>query len=351
MSSEGAGDSSQESESGAVQRWDPARLLRRSDPAEARLSRGFLRCAPAKWFPGFATQWLPLAHSLGVEMRFIEARPQMTLPTGYAEAFRGLVDEEPIAICIDDPSVRVVLEALSPRATKAASAIALEYIARRFLASLSLAWTGPESSVVKFDRPIDPYEVTGHAAVKCVFQLTTGQVVLWLVLGPALVERLDWLWRRQIQSTAQGAGRATEKVTQLSLEVAQLAVPPALLGDYMRPQTVVDLETAITDLVVVRQGQRGIFPARAVNIGGNLGFEVLPGPVPSFTLPEGTTRVAVQLATFQVDGSGLAELGQVGALHDTGIKLSDLVQIVINGEQVAKAHLCTYEGRFAISIG
>ena len=59
---------------------------------------------------------------------------------------------------------------------------------------------------------------------------------------------------------------------------------------------------------------------------------------------------SVAAAVFRMDGHQMAELAQPQAAWDTGITLSDVVSVVINGEKVAEAHLCTFEGRYAITI-
>ncbi len=326
--------------------WDPQRVLRKLDPTEARYSRGFLRCRPEKWFPGVATQWLPLAHSLGVEVKVTEVKTVLVAPRTLRYGFAGTVDDEPVAMLMDEASYEALIEAITPGTVAQAAPIVVEYMARRFLSSLALAWSGPEASVVRFDPQINPLETPAAGAVKFAFEINGSAAVVWVVIGKLLLERLDGLWRRQVRSSAKGGAAAVD----LRLEIAQLAVPVSMLSDYTRSGSVIDLEVVATDLVTLRHSGKGWLPGRLCSIGGNLGFEVISGPVASPILPEGTTRLSIEVGAVKFDAVVLSEMAQVGAIWDTGIRFSDKVALAINAEKVADAALCLFEGRFAISV-
>jgi len=330
----------------ALGSWDPQRILRKLDPAEARYSRGFLRCRPEKWFPGFATQWLPLAHSLGVEVKVGEVKTVLNAPRTLRFGYAGTVDDEPVAMLMDEPSYDVLLEAVAPGSTTQAIPVVAEYMARRFLSSLALAWSGPQATVVRFDRHLNPFEVPSAGAIKFSFEINGGTASVWVVVGKLLLEKLDGLWRRQVRSSAKAGGSPVD----VHLEIAQLAVPVSMLSDYTRGGSVIDLEVVATDLVTLRHTGKAWLPGRLCSIGGNLGFEVISGPVASPVLPDGTTRLSIELATVKFDAALLSEMAQVGAVWDTGARLSDRAKLSINGEKVAEATLCLFEGRFAINI-
>lgn len=330
----------------ALNSWDPQRLLRKLDPAEARYSRGFLRCRPEKWFPSFATQWLPLAHSLGVEIKVLEVKPVLSSPRTLRFGFAGAVDDEAVAMLMDEPSYEVLLEAMAPGAVPQSGPIVAEYMARRFLSSLALAWSGPEASVVRFDRQVNPLDVPAVGAVKFSFEINGSSATVWFLMGKLLIERLDGLWRRQVRSSAKAGGGAVE----VHLEIAQLAVPVSMLSDYTRPGSVIDLEVVSSDLVTLRHSGKGWLPGRLCALNGALGFEVISGPVASPVLPDGTTRLSIELTSVKFDPALLSEMAQVGAIWDTGVRLSDKVMLTINGDRVADATLCLFEGRFAISV-
>lgn len=326
--------------------WDPRRSLRKMDPHEVRLSRGFLRCRPEKWFPAFPAHWLPLAHSLGAEFRVLEVKPGLLLPKGLATGFACSVDAEPLGIFLDDVSTNVVLEALIPGGSPQAARVVAEYLARRLLVSLESSWSGPESSVVRFESERSPFEVEPHGVVKLQFEVQRSSATVWLALGKGLVDRLDSLWRRQVRSVS----RIAESEGDVHLELAQLAVPPAALVDYLKSGSVIDLEVPATDQVIIRYAGRPMFLGRLGDVQGRIGVEVLPGSVPPSSVPDGTTRLSVASAIFKMEGSQVAELSQPGACWDTGVSLGDVVAVVINGEKVAEARLCLFEGRLAISV-
>ena len=327
--------------------WEPARALRSMDPNEVRLSRGLLRCRPEKWFPGVAAYWMPLAHSLGLTVKVSEVKAMSSLPADAVTTFVCSVDEEPLGIILDESSTSALLDAVVPGALPAARSVVAEYIARRLLTSLAASWSGPESSVVRFESEMNPDRVRGVASIKVAVKVNSDLCALWIVLGPQLADRLDGLWRRQLRSSArQASGRQ-----ELRMELVELAVPPTMLVDYLNPGSLIDLETPIGDTVTLRLGNKPWMTARLFEVNGNLGFEVLPGPVAPLVLPEGTTRLAVEFGVVEIDSAVVQELAQPGACWDTGLSLSDRVQMVINNERVADARLCCFQGRFAVNVG
>jgi len=336
----------EQSETVALVPWDPNKYVAQVEPAAARLSRGFLRCRPEKWFPGFGASWLPLAHSLGIEIKMIEVKPVMAAPRGLESGFAASVDDEPVSLYIDGESSRVLTEMVCPGAVENAKRVIEEYFARRLLTTLEMSWSGPESSVVRFNTEINPDELRQLGAVKLTVSLNGANCVIWILLGKLLVERLDGLWRRQVQASARQDGEGVE----LHLEIAQLAVPPSMLSDYVKSGTVIDLEVMMSDAITLSSHGKAWLPARLCNIGSQLGFEVRPGPVAPATLPDGTTRLSIEFGRIGLNAAQLSEVAQVGAVWETGLPLGEQVQIVINGEVVGSATLCTYEGRFAISV-
>ncbi len=328
-----------------LQRWDPNRYLRKLDPDLVRLSHGFLRTRPEKWFPGFAAQWLPLAHALGVELKIVEVQPLLSTPRNCDRGFGGTIDEEPLAIVWDQSSEQVISECIAPGSSGVAAEAILEYLSRRFLSSLALAWSGPESSVVKFDTSIDLKSIKESGAIKLGILLNNRPAHIWLSLGPQVVERLDGLWRRQIRSTSK-----QQIGGNVAIEIAQLAVAPSMLVDYIRPGTTIDLEVTVSDMVTLRLGNKSWLPGRLCDVDGRLGVEIISGTVPTLTLPEGSTRLSVDFGSFELDAGGMAELSQVGAVLATNVDIGASVSMVVNSDRVATAYLCTYEGRFAVTV-
>lgn len=334
------------SESALVAPWDHGRLVRKIDPREARLSKGFLRSKPEKWLPGFGTHWLPLLHSLGIDAKVAEVRPLAAPPAGLEVGFSASVDSEPLAVIMDQASARAIKDAILAGAPGGAGELALEYAARRLVSSLALSWTGPESSLVQYDPESDPKQIRPYACVKIALTVNGLPASVYLGLGKILVEKLDGLWRRQVQSTQKGAAAGDE----VRIECAQLTVPPAMLSEYLRSGAIIDLELPLSDSVVLRAGGRAWMSGKLCSVGDKLGVELAPAPPITPGIPEGMTRLAIEFGLVKLAGPALAELSQAGAVLETDIPLSDRVNLIISGERVGGASLCAYEGRFAIVV-
>lgn len=326
--------------------WEPAKYLRHFGAHQARLSRGFLQSKPAKWVPGFAMQWVPLAHSFGIDLRIKQVEPCIQAARQAGPAFSGTVDDEPIALLIEQEAAKRLLSTLAPGASAQAQNLLLEYLARRFLSSLALSWSGPESSVVLFDSSISPTHVREAAAVKVDLLLNDNPLSVWVLLGNFLAERLDGLWRRQVRSSV----KASEGPLELSLEIAQLAVEPSMLSEYTKSQAVVDLEVAMSERLVLRSKGNAWGVGNLCDVDGKLGVEITDDVIPAPRLPEGTTRMAIEFGRVKLQPSELVELSQKGAIWSSELPCSPLVNLMINDERVGMAELMVYEGRFAIKV-
>lgn len=338
-------ESGSENTAASLATWDPFRYLRRIDTKEVELSRGFLRCRPEKWFPGFAAQWLPLAHALGVEFRVSEIQAALSVPANFEIGYAASVDGEHICVMIDQPSAKALLDNVVSGGNTTARSVALEYLARRFISSLALSWSGPDSSTVLYDMKQDAQNVKTAGAVKFSFLINNNSCTVWLGLGLRMVQRLDGLWRRQLKSSNKNV-----EALKVSVEIGQLAVPQSTLSDYTGSGTVVDLEIPVSDMVTLRVADKPWLPAKLCNVDGNLAIEVIPGAVSNPALPEGTTRLSFRLANLNIDASSVTEITQMGAVYTTQQNLGNEVEMYINNEKIGEATLCVYEGRFAISV-
>jgi flagellar motor switch/type III secretory pathway protein FliN len=326
--------------------WEPQRSMRTLSADESRFARGFLRSKPGKWFPALTAHWLPLAHSLGVELQIEEIKPLLAAPAAAEVRFAGSVDGEPIALMCDLNTKAAILAGVVPSAMTSANDVVFEYLARRLLSSLGESWSGGESSMVLFDAEAQ-YKLGDLCGfVKLAGTANSNPFTVWIGLSRNLVERLDGLWRRQVQSTA----KITEGGGLLHFEVAQLAVPPTMLADYLRTGTVIDLEVLASETVQIRLGSKLWGLGKLVMVNNQFAVEMTGGMPVAPVLPEGTTRLAIEIGAQNVDAATLAELTQVGSVLLTEVPVSDSVQLVINGEGVGSAALCSYQGRFAITV-
>ncbi len=329
-----------------VQLWDPRRVLRRVSASDAALSLGFLRCRPEKWFPGFATHWMPVLHALGSDARISEIKTSLAKPTIGQFSAVGSMFGEHVVLSIDDEGARVLSEEIVPGGSDRSKGIVMEYLFRRLLASLALSWSGPQAAEVTVEHDVPPASVPIVGSVKIVFSMNSVSVSVWVGLGVKVVEILDGLWRRQVQSLSKLGGAPMS----VRIELAQLGVPPQMLAEYLTKGTVIDLEVKASDNVTVKLGSKPWMPARLVDVGGMFGCEMTPGALVVPPVTEGATQLGVEFGMVNLAGPRVAELGQGGAIFVTEIPTSGAVNLVINEEKVGVARLCVFEGRFAIEV-
>jgi hypothetical protein len=327
--------------------WDPARVARRIEPIEARLSRGFFRCKPEGWFPGLNAQWFTLAHSIGVELKVQEVRPLPVSQVPQGPIYGGLMDSDLLGLVFEKGAKEILGEIALPDSPQKSHDLVVEYLARRFLATLSQCWSGPKDEPFQYHSNVESLQVRAFGAVKLVALVNGRPITLWVVLGARLVERIDGLWRRQVQMKS----RNTFGEGAIHIEIAQLAVPPSLLSEYVKAGTVIDTQVPLSDTVILRVGVRPWLLARLCILSGNWAFEAISSNVPVPGIPEGTTRLSIELGQLGMNPVLYAECGQVGSVLETNIPATNRVNLVINGEKVGEGTLCTYKGGYALSVG
>lgn len=328
-----------------VQLWDPRHALKKVGAQDAALSCGFLRCRPEKWFPGFVNFWAPALHALGIEARLTDVRPLLPNSMEGLRTFIGEVAGEEITLSFEPTSLRALSEELVPGAADRAEALVLEYFVRRFFSSLSRSWSGGEEMAISFKSGAAQTGKT-VACIKMNLLLNNRPVTALVGLGQGVVDTLDGLWRRQVQSLSKVSGGPAS----VRCEIAQLGIPPQMLGEYLAKGTVIDLEVPASEMIALKLGHRPWMPARMVDVGGVFGCEITPGALVVPPIAEGATKLSVELGHCALDGARIAELAQNGAVLVTNVPLSPRVHLVINEEKVADGRLCVYEGRFAVEV-
>jgi flagellar motor switch/type III secretory pathway protein FliN len=325
--------------------WLPQEDIKEMSSREALLSKGFLRAQPEKWFPGLASRWLSLSHLCLSDFRLVGVQPTLEVPPSSLTSFFGTVDGEAITLSLDPDTVQIILDVLVPEARSPARKVTLEYVARRLFSSLAESWSGPVTSIFRFS-PTPPSSFDGFASIRLQFSLNGRPGSWWITLGSHTVTTLDGLWRRQVQSTSKGP----QEGGRVHFEIAQLAVPPTLLEEYLQSGTVIDLETRLTDKITLRVGPRPWAMARLVTVENTWAFEILPGAPAVTHPPAGTTRLSIEFEPLSLRGSALAELSQSGAVLTTDRPVNDRVLLAIDNQVIKGAVLQSYEGRFAITV-
>jgi hypothetical protein len=330
--------------------WSPENLLREVGEREVRASLGFLRCFPERWVPGLESEWGTFIHSFAVQLRVLKVRPLLELIALPGRSFHGSVDGAHLFIVFDNDAERNIVSALASGMFQGESVL-VDYLSRRFFTSIVSSWSGPTPKQARFFGETHPDFVNeklqeGGGVVRIELLINERPVGVSVVLDNTLFKQLDGIWRRQLRSTTN-----LEKGSyNVKIEVAQLAVQPALLADYTRSETSIDLEVPVTDLVTLKVGDKPWLIARMLRCENRLVFESVSAQILPRELPPGTTRVTVELPMISITDHDLVEFGQIGAMLLTEVPLENMVTLSINSEQVASAELGIYEGRLAVSI-
>jgi flagellar motor switch/type III secretory pathway protein FliN len=278
-----------------------------------------------------------------------EIKPTLSIPDDSWLCFRGALEDEAIVVAMDRQTAELVIQEVVPNVSGSLQTdLVIEYLIQRFMAILGMSQTASETAgALIFNGRCSPSEVSLMAAVKLSFSLNSSPCSVAVALGQEAVERMDRLWRRQVHSSI----RASQESGALRFEIAQLGVPPQLLSEYVTKGTIVDLEVAASDALTLRLGSKLFMPARMIQIDGKLGCQIVSGSAANLPVADGTSRLSVEIASVPVDPGVLAELGQVGAVLNTGRHLDNRVTLNINQEKVADATLCVYQGRYAVEVG
>jgi hypothetical protein len=335
------GDNSQ-----ALLAWKPEEQLEKVTNEKYELSLGFLQSRPERWFPGFSAQWLPLAHALGTTLKSVEITPIVLNELNKDYSFVGSVDGEPLAIMTDEVSAEHITNLFIPGSKPICRSILIEYLARRFMHSLAIAWGGGEIAQVKFENKLKIHAVHANAGIKLVFSSNGTNIHLTLALGSKLVKRFDGLWRRQLIANS----KLPSKSKKIQIELAHLTIPPTMLAQYLKSGTDIDLDQAVTDRVTLYSDGANWLPAKLVLIDQYLGFETQTGAVFSAAQPDGTTRLSIQFPEITLSPENIIELAQPGAIYKSEYELTDLVNLVVRNQKVGSGRLKVYEGRFAITV-
>lgn len=330
--------------------WSPFERLRTVSAEFAHYSSGFLRSRPERWVPNFASQWLTLAHSLGIELRVIEVVPSLRAPTNLGTLFVGSFAGESVGLAFDSESETSVIKAIAPDSPQVSS-LALEYVARRLFSSLVMSWNGPQQDKRSIFKGIvsqrsDQFLSGQEAGIKIGFSLDGRGGLIWISLSKALVEQFDGLWKRQVRSTS----KMPKEGAVLQVEVAQLGIPTDELSHYVVPGAVVELETPVTDYITLRVADRPWLMSRLCLVGNNFGLEISSKTASEPADVEGVQRVSIRLGDFHVDMNSLSECSQAGAILKTTLPANNVVKLYSNNAVIGRARLQTYGGSFALTV-
>lgn len=323
--------------------WEPIESLEAASAQEVRYSRGFLPSDPTRCLTGMAEHWLAFFLNLGTELRIFQVRKHLAYPQDLARITVLEANGESALVGIDESTQSAILATCASQLSEGAADVVLEYFERRFASSLTKAWSTPTPFVFRYPSAgwADEVEVIG--AIEVQGALAGRPVVFWFGLGPQLTDECDVRWREYVAAReATGGSAHDDRVHTVTAELAQLAVPPAMLIDYLRSGTVVDLEVPYDmSVALCLDGQpwgngelRQVNNLFAVEI---VDLDTTPAVTRSSKAADATTRVSVEIARVEIDAITRPEYEQPGALIATPRPAKGIASLVINGEVVASA--------------
>lgn len=332
--------------------WQPAQALTEPDSEEVRLCVGFLRADLSKFFGSFADDWLSLFHVLDVKVDNFEVQTVLEFPEDLERVMPIEVDGEAAVIGLDAATEKCLLDMVSKQYTDAGADIIIEYLERRFISTLCKSWSGsaPLNAVFIPQQNERSVEVVG--VVKLFFKLANTKCVVCVGLGPRLLSLLDRCWRDYVvQSQKTQVSRMdAKKERHVSFQLAEIAVPPAMLIDYLKAGTLIDLEVPVSDAVTLRLDGRKWASGRLCQFKGKFAVQIVDFDIRQSNIPSGNTHIQIEIAGASLDERTLLEHSSPRVYILTEEVLSPTASLIIGGEKVAEATIVEVNSRFALNV-
>jgi hypothetical protein len=230
--------------------WEPERLLQAFSSHQIRFHRGFTAVDPQKWFPALNAHWIPLFHTVGADFVVRGIQKDFSFPRDLPILFAIELDNEPAVLGLKRSCAQALTNAVAPGAQGAAAEVVLDYLERRFLSSLSRSWGG-EGPLSCQHVGNSPNLSSVAAVVQLSLTLSGDSCDVWLGVGPKALERLNSF---DVSDSKRDNVDSGGKVS-VSLDLAELLVPPELLIDYLRTGTVIGLELPVRPQVIIRANE------------------------------------------------------------------------------------------------
>ncbi|MCC6954505.1 MAG: hypothetical protein IT290_10335 [Deltaproteobacteria bacterium] len=342
-------DEQPSAENAEWQAWDPGRYLRTFSANEVRFSAGFMQLDFGALFPHLQSLWAPLFLSLGAQVQLHGIEKTFELPQNLKRKYVIEIDNELGMLALDSRAERAFANAVAPHSTGAAADVSLDYLERRLLATLTKTWGG--SSPVNFlhvsDRQNANVAVAGAVHLSLVVNGTGCDV--WFGLGARVMEKLDNSARAEGES---GPPRRSSHAPKdlITIELAELFVPPELLIDYLRSETIIGLDLPVRTDVIVRLNDEPWALGRLGQYRSKFAVEMVDFNPESIEDSAGNTRLRVELVRLELEVAQRKELEHRGAVLLSDVETSPNSTLVISGESVGEAIVGTIGGQFALNV-
>ncbi|MCB0360380.1 MAG: hypothetical protein KDD44_12115, partial [Bdellovibrionales bacterium] len=232
-----------QSSEGTFEGWDLTQEIPELDVYDVRYSRGFLRAPFDAWFGDVRADWQPLAERLGIELENFSLRRGFVFPENVGRVVPVEFGGEIGVIGLEDASANALLRVFGSGVDESAEDLLLEYLERRLLSTLSAVWRSDTQFTTSYLAPdeVESVEIVGVLTVHCTFG--GNPLSVHFGLGPRMLEFFDLRHRREfVASQLLDSDALDSETVELSVELVELNVEPAMLVDYMRSGTAISLD-------------------------------------------------------------------------------------------------------------
>jgi hypothetical protein len=331
--------------------WQPEKVLPYLEPSEARYGSGFFCIDPIALVPTIASQWIPLAHTLGIEATLLECQAVASMPSGLTSISKLEIDGEVAYLGFEGEAEKVIADAVLGEYDKLTASLLLEYLERRFVTSLTRAWAGETPLTFAYVGGEVGTKTEVAAAIRIVFEVQSQNVTFYLGLGTRIVSEIDRFCREKLKSEHHvPKAFASRNGVLLSILLGDISVQTAELIDCLREGSLLSLESTLSDKVMITL--EGEIWAEGVLRQYNGRYAVI---LVNFTpkakrFSQSTTKIEIEVAQIQIERSALEENAHFGGVILTDSALGSIVSIIISGEHVADAVACELHGRATVKM-
>lgn len=326
--------------------WDPQKELQEVSTKEILYSKGFLQSNPQSLMPSFSSFWNDFIENYSIDISLVDIKETLDVPEDISYLYEGSIDKEKIYIGYNQDSFAYLGNILIPAGKKSIIEVSMEYITRRLFATLSFSWTASESSVIYFEGK-STESPKCEATVTLTLKVSGTRVNIYILCPYSVVNTIDKLFRGQLQASSKY--RDISEIS-LDIQIAELAVTPSMLNEYLSTGVRVGLEKIVNDNVYIRKDNKKFLKGRLLRSSQRFVVEIL-GSVESYQEPmQGMVDVSILLGSVLVPGYVVSELSQKNALWDTGIEISNEVSIYVDNKFSATAKLASFDKQFAIEV-
>ncbi|MGI6681033.1 MAG: hypothetical protein ACOX3T_06110 [Bdellovibrionota bacterium] len=326
--------------------WSPLDELSQVSTKEIIYSKGFLQSNPATLFPSFSSFWQSFFENYSFDIALVDIKKSLTVPDNISHLYKGMIDREHIYVGYEDDEFSYLGNIVIPAGDEKIIEIIMEYMTRRLLASLSFSWTASENSIIYFDGKTKE-SPKSEATIVLDLKVSGKRVNVYIMCPYTIVNTIDKLWKGQIQASSKY--REVSEVS-LGIQIAELAVSPAMLNDYLSSGVRVGLEKIVNDNVYITKDNKKFLKGRLVRSSDRFVVEILGGIDTVAEALEGMVNISIQLGSVLVPGYVVSEISQKNVLWDTGLEITNEVEVYADNKLSAHAVLASYDKQFAIEV-